>query len=353
MRVLRVYPFLPPLPGGMEKHVQRLTQEQRLLGCDVTVVFNRGNETAPVDLKVLPALNLRHIRPQSLRDFIFYLAILTRILRGGIRADVVHIHGDWSAFLLGRLLGWAVGASAMVASVHDVIHGGRWFSGYRHVLRGYALVYCTGAGDAQLLQDAGVVGARWQNSGIDVEFFVEDVAVNDKVTTDVVCVANFLPKKNLALVIEIASAMPEVNFLLIGDGPLRSALEVTCEHGEMKNVRFTGRLTPQEISHQLRASRVFLSTSFTEGTPTAILEAMACGLPVVTSRSNDYRELIATGRNGYVIDNFDPKNYVWILRDLLSNQPLLQEISARNKIEARRHTWPKVAERITNWMCVT
>lgn len=351
MRVLRLYPFLPPLPGGMEKHIQRLTQEQRLLGCDVTVVYNRGSETSPCDIKVLPALNLRSIKPQPLRDLIFYLAVLVKIMLGSIRADVIHIHGDWSAFLFGRVLGWAAGAHVMAGSVHGVVRKGRWAWVYKRVLNGYTVVYCTGAGDATYLQQAGVAGARWQNSGIDAEFFVKRTAANAKVATvDIACVANFFPVKNLALVIEIARAVPDLSFVLIGDGPQRSELESVCLKDELKNVRFTGRLSAQEISQQLTVSSIFLSTSFSEGTPTALLEAMACGLPVVTSCSNDYRNLIASGRNGYVIDNFNATSYVKLFRELLANRPLLADISIRNKTEAKRHAWPEVAKRITSWM---
>ena len=335
----------------MEKHIQRLTQEQRLLGCDVTVVFNRGSETSPGDLQVLSALDLRSIKPQPLRDLIFYLAVLVKIMLGGVRADIVHVHGDWSAFLFGRVLGWAVGARVLAASVHGVVRKGRWAWIYKRVLDGYKVVYCTGAGDATYLLHAGVAGARWQNSGIDAEFFVEKTAANDIVTAaDVACVANFFPVKNLALVIEIARALPEVNFVLIGDGPQRPALESACLKDALKNVRFTGRLSAQEISQQLQASRVFLSTSFSEGTPTALLEAMACGLPVVTSCSNDYRGLITAGLNGFVIENFAAKSYAKLLRALLTNLPLLADISLRNKADSKRHAWPEVARRITHWM---
>jgi glycosyltransferase involved in cell wall biosynthesis len=353
MRVLRIYPFLPPLPGGMEKHVQRLTQEQRLLGCDVITAFNQGEATSLHDLRILSIVNLRRVKPQALRDLIFYLAALVCVLFGGIRADVVHIHGDWSAFLFGRVLRWAVGADVMAASVHGAVRKGAWTRLYKCVLNGYGVVYCTGAADAAYLRQAGVVAARWQNSGIDAEFLIERSPPPIAVTmTDVVCVANFLPVKNLALVIQIARHLQDANFVLIGDGPQRPELVAACEKESLHNVRFAGKLSAKEICQQLRASRIFLSTSFSEGTPTALLEAMACGLPVVTSCSNDYRELITNGWNGYVIENFDAKNYVNVLRDLLSNQSLQGQISMRNKSEARRHAWPEVAKRITEWMRV-
>lgn len=350
MRILRVYPFLPPLPGGMEKHIQMLTREQRLLGCDVTVVFNHGDETAKSDIRIFPRLNLRHVKPQPLRDLIFYLAAAVRILLDGVRVDAIHIHGDWSAFLLGRLLGWVAGARVMVASVHGAVRKGLWASIYRRVLSSYAVVYSTGALDAKYLQNAGINHACWQNSGIDSAFFAEGKIISNECLNDVICVANFFPVKNLAFVTEIARQIPELTFLLIGDGPQKQAIEAMCKGKGLMNVNFTGRLSAHEIHKHLLASRVFLSTSFSEGTPTALLEAMACGLPIVTSCSNDYSDLIAAGKNGYVIENFDVQKYVHVLRDLLSDQQLLAEISTRNRAEAQKHAWPNIAERITTWM---
>lgn len=351
MRVLRIYPFLPPLPGGMEKHIQRLTQEQRLLGCEVTVIFNRGSATATSDLTVLPSLNLRGIKPQLLRDLIFFCAAYLKILTSRHRADVIHVHGDWSAFLFGRFLCAAAGARVMVASIHGVARKKAWGWFYSRILSAYGVVYCTGAGDAAYLQQVGVVAARWQNSGIDEVFFHERPAtLSEMAITDVVCVANFFPVKNMALAIDIARTMPNVKFVLIGDGPLRNSLEIFCNKHNISNVRFSGRLSTQEIVAQLNRARIFLATAYSEGTPTALLEAMACGLPIVTSQSNDYRDLIVNGRNGYVVDSFIANNYVEILRKLLADQSLRIEISARNRVEAKRHAWPVVARRITNWM---
>lgn len=350
MRIIRAYPFLPPVAGGMEKHVQRLTQEQRLLGCDVTILFNSGCPTSSADRQVLSGWNLRKIKLQVLRDAIFYLAAIIKVSGTGTRTDVLHIHGDWSAFFLGRVLGWATGAQFMMASVHGAVRTGRWSTVYRHALRGYAVVYCTGAKDAKALQSAGVTIARHQNSGIDEEFFLRELASDRYKSVDVVCVANFLPVKNLALVVQIAKLMPELGFMLIGEGPQRQVLEDSVKCDGLRNVQFAGPLPTPEIARRLRTSRIFLITSLSEGTPTALLEAMACGLPIVTSHSNDYEDVLKLGFNGYVVEDFDAKKYVDVIGKLLSDQPLCDKISAYSKIEAKRHSWIEVAKRITNWV---
>ncbi|UFS69931.1 glycosyltransferase family 4 protein [Geomonas sp. RF6] len=349
MRILRLYPFLPPLPGGMERHIQRLSEEQRRLGCQVTILFNRGEGTAPCDLRVLSWLNLRKVRPQALRDLLYYLAVALKAAATGIRADVVHVHGDWSAFFLGRLVRAITGASRSVASLHCAPPRKGWHLVYRAALKGYSVVYTTGAGDAAYLRERCKVPACWQNSGVDEHFF-EGVTAPAETLADVVCVANFLPVKNHALVLEIARALPERRFLLIGDGPLRAPLEEHCLTSGLANVFFAGRLSGPEVRRALAGSRVFLSTALREGTPTALLEAMGCGLPVVISASNDYGTLVREGENGYVVEGFAPERYVALLRGLLAEGERLKEMGERNRQESRRHVWPEVARRITGWM---
>jgi glycosyltransferase involved in cell wall biosynthesis len=171
-----------------------------------------------------------------------------------------------------------------------------------------------------------------------------------KRTFDVISVGSFVPKKNFELVIQIAEKMPEHSFLLVGDGPQRAAIEADCRHRGMTNVTFTGQLAPAEVARALRRARIFLLTSLAEGTPTALLEAMACGLAIVTSRSNNFDDILKPGQNGYVIDGFQAQDYVLKICELLDDSNLLEEISRHNSEQAMSYSWPAVAKRITDWM---
>lgn len=349
MHILRIYPFLPPLPGGMEKHILRLSEEQRLLGCTVSLVFNQGQATTPDDIRILPALNMRNLAPRALRDLLFYAGVAAAVVRRRVRPDVLHIHGDWSAMLCGRLIGWLTGARVKVASFHGQTRKGAWRHVYRAVLAGYEMTYTTGAAETSYLEACGLRAVYWQNSGIESQFF-EDGAQHGAAEVDVLVVGNFLPVKNYPLVVDIARAMPDVSFLLIGDGPQRAQIEQTCQAGGLRNVRFSGALPSPEVCARMRGARLLLSTSLSEGTPTSLLEAMAVGLAVVTSRSNNYDKLIKPGCNGYIVDGFDSADYVAKLRILLDDTALLREVALRNRREARTHSWPEVARKITQWM---
>lgn len=346
-RILRIYPFLPPLPGGMEKHVLRLTEEQRYLNCDVTVAFNQGQATSLSDIQILPWLNLRRIKPQALRDIIFYISLIANIAFNGRRYDIVHVHGDWSAFLFGQLIARISGSKKHVCSLHGIARRGVWRVLYRIVLSGYTMVYSTGRQDAEYLDGLSKGTVRWQHSGIDSVFFNKDDICERHF--DVISVGSFLPVKNFNLIVEIAQILPGVSFLLVGDGPQKSIIEARCRDRGISNITFLGHLSPSEVSKQMKQSRIFLLTSFSEGTPTVLLEAMASGLAVITSGSNDYEDLIKPGQNGYVIEGFQADFYAQKIDQLLNNSSMLTEISCRNREQATCFGWPEVAKRITDW----
>lgn len=351
MRIIRIYQFLPPLGGGMEKHVHSLSLEQRALGCDVVVVFNSGAKTAENDIQILQGKNTRLIRPQFLRDLVFFAFAILKLLRCRARADVVHVHGDWSAFLLGRIVKKVTGATTLVAGIHGAVRRGRWGSIYKRILEPYAMAYCTGADDAAYLQNQGIRSVRWQSSGVSSEFYAPVASVSGSgAAFDVVCVANFFPVKNLFLLINIAIAAPEVRFLIVGDGPQKSSFLEACERADVKNICVAGRLSTKQLALKLTEAKIFLSVSISEGTPTAMLEAMARGLPVVTSASNKFDDFLRNGENGYVIQGFSAGDYVDVIRRLMKDDGLRKNISLTNLADSKKFSWSVVASRITQWM---
>jgi glycosyltransferase involved in cell wall biosynthesis len=100
---------------------------------------------------------------------------------------------------------------------------------------------------------------------------------------------------------------PDLRFLIIGTGGLEQKLKAFAgELGIEKNVVFHGWAKDnREIASLLNRSRVFVLTSYAEGGPRTPLEAMACGIPVVTTPVGLMKELIKDGENGLLI-NWDP-----------------------------------------------
>jgi len=119
-----------------------------------------------------------------------------------------------------------------------------------------------------------------------------------------VCVARFAPQKNHALLLNAfargPAANPHARLLLVGDGALRMDLERRAKNlGLDRSVRFLGLRS--DIPDVLGASDVFVLSSDYEGNPLSILEAMASGLPIVSTAVGGVPSLVESGAHGFLV----------------------------------------------------
>ncbi len=89
---------------------------------------------------------------------------------------------------------------------------------------------------------------------------------------------------------------------IVGDGPERQRVLFTIDDlGLREHVRLLGNLPPDRVRERLHDSDAFLLSSLSEGISNAALEAMACGLPVVTTDCGGMREAVTDGVEGFVV----------------------------------------------------
>ena len=102
--------------------------------------------------------------------------------------------------------------------------------------------------------------------------------------------------------------------VFIGDGEDMTQLQNYCKKDlDEKSILIKGFLGSDLISCYLNASNVFLSGSLVEGWPTTMVEALACGIPIVSTEVSGSEVMIENGLNGYVVKGRDPKvfsNYI-------------------------------------------
>jgi colanic acid/amylovoran biosynthesis glycosyltransferase len=84
-------------------------------------------------------------------------------------------------------------------------------------------------------------------------------------------------------------------------------LHTVADLGLEENVRLRGDASSQEVSRRLQASHVLLHAGITEGIPNAIVEAMACGLPIVAAGCGGVPEAITDGVEGFLVKPRDPE----------------------------------------------
>ena len=162
-----------------------------------------------------------------------------------------------------------------------------------------------------------------------------------------VSVARLVEKKGIEYAIDaVAQLLREglaVDYTVVGDGPLRAALEArSASHGAGDRIRITGWRDRAEVASILAAAHLLVAPSVTssdgdqEGIPVALMEAMAAGLPIATTRHSGIPELVEEGVSGLLVPERDAAALADALRELATNPERWQAMgrAGRAKVEA-------------------
>lgn len=132
----------------------------------------------------------------------------------------------------------------------------------------------------------------------------------------------------------LAADFPRIQFVIVGDGPLRAALQQQADAlGLTHHVTFTGSV--RDVPAQLRAADIYVSTSHYEGMPMATLEAMAWGVPVVASDVPGNRAVVEHGRTGLLFQSGDSAGLAAQLRAVMADPvaAAARAATARDRVE--------------------
>ena len=150
----------------------------------------------------------------------------------------------------------------------------------------------------------------------------------------------FLPVKNVLRMIDafaiVQRERPDVRFMLAGDGPLREAMEQrSADAGLTQTVEFVGHVTQPQLAGLMQQSSVLCLPSVSEGWPNVIVEALACGCPVVGSAVGGMPEQIVSEDYGYLCN---PQSTADIAEKILN---ALDRDWDRQALAARGSTWQR------------
>ncbi|RJR28273.1 glycosyltransferase family 1 protein [candidate division WWE3 bacterium] len=142
-----------------------------------------------------------------------------------------------------------------------------------------------------------------------IEFDKVQSVEPDKETSDIIYVGRLLKHKNVDLLIksvaEIVKSKPDIRCTIIGEGPEQESLEKLVEEMKLENNIFLkGRIESHDkVFALMKASKVFVSLSEREGFGVTVLEAQACGIPVVLTKHplNASQDLLSS-QNSYAVE---------------------------------------------------
>jgi glycosyltransferase involved in cell wall biosynthesis len=151
----------------------------------------------------------------------------------------------------------------------------------------------------------------------------------------VLTVARLDEQKGHRYLIEAAAQVPEAQFVLAGDGPLRALLETQARLlGVEQRVRFLGHR--DDIGDLLADCDVFVLPSLYEGLPLAILEAMSAGKPVIATKIGGTDEAVISGETGLLVPPSDPTALAAAIRTVLSDRHLAQRLALAGQARVKQ-----------------
>jgi glycosyltransferase involved in cell wall biosynthesis len=148
----------------------------------------------------------------------------------------------------------------------------------------------------------------------------------------------------------VCEERPHVSFVLVGNGPLLPSIRREAERIGMKSrIVFAGYLTGHRLIESYQNACVCVSPSYYEGLPTFILEAMACGIPVVATNIRAHADVISNGVNGFLVPVRSPHDMAKMICMLLDEADSRKTVgkAARQTVE-ENYTWDKVSEKVVD-----
>jgi glycosyltransferase involved in cell wall biosynthesis len=173
-------------------------------------------------------------------------------------------------------------------------------------------------------------------TGVDTKFFIPDRARSPNARPRILFVGSLRTYKQPHIVVDAAARFPQADFRIAGDGPLAVEMRRRVTTEKLKNVDFLGLLTADCLRVEYQSADIFLFPSRWEGSPKVILEAAACGLPVI-ARSDYSPETVLHGVSGYQAAS--DQSIFAHLEDLLNNPALRQELGRNGRRLSEKYDW--------------
>lgn len=164
-------------------------------------------------------------------------------------------------------------------------------------------------------------------------------------------VGRFAPEKRVGLLLDVFHLLlreiPDARLVLMGDGPERD--EILRRVGRLNLADRVELVAPNPaVEGTLHRFDVFVMTSALEGLPNAAIEALAAGIPVVSTRVGDMADIVVEGRTGALFENEDPGSMAATLARVLADRTLAENAAAAGpKLVEERFSLRRAVERLT------
>ena len=187
-------------------------------------------------------------------------------------------------------------------------------------------------------------------NGIDINEFFPDYAKKDKNKFTVICVSRVTPRKGIRFLVQAVEKLSKkydnLRLIVVGDGNERDSLEnLVQEVGLKEKIAFTGPIPHENVGEYYNKSDIFALPSFNEGMSNTMLEALACGLPLIATNTGGAEELVKDGVNGFIVKMSDAEDLAEKIEKFLINKELEEKMGKESRLLAEKMSWSAVAKK--------
>jgi len=352
LKILRVAPDIyPHMVGGFGIHIHEMSKEQVRLGNDVTVyTASEGVESA---YRTADGYDVHNFKPliKVLGNSIMP-SMLFDLLNEQSDYDIVHAHSHLFFSTNLSAVARKLGSTPLVITNHGLNSqtAPKWFqnlytaTGARLTFAAADKILCYTETEKQELVDLGIKSEKIEviHNGIDTDLFVPArESCFDK--QNLLWVGRYAKGKGLDYLIDAFSILkkrhPDITLTMVGTGPDKDNITQKIRDLNLEsNIIMKDFVPNSEIVDMYQNSSVFVLPSLEEGVPRTILEAMACGIPVVCSRLPQLVDIV--DGCGMLVPVKDAQALADSVSKVLSDSSLAEKFrknGRRNVVE--NHSW--------------
>lgn len=192
-------------------------------------------------------------------------------------------------------------------------------------------------------------------NGIDESLYypkLDNFSHNNKIRV-LLCLSRLAPEKRVEDAIMsmplILEKFPDVLLRIVGDGSDREELEkLSIKLNLRDNVEFIGHVPHDKVIIEYHRASIFLLPSDNEGFPNTFLEAISCGLPVITTPVGDLKSIVPDAGNGIVVRYHSPSDIADAVCKIFSDDETYSQFSENSLKLSKEYSWKEVASRYHN-----
>jgi glycosyltransferase involved in cell wall biosynthesis len=183
-------------------------------------------------------------------------------------------------------------------------------------------------------------------NGVDLDRFYPEKSQRMPDMARLLTVGRLSATKRVEMLVDVVEILHKngckIHFTIVGGGASEQQLrQILTERKVAEIIEVTGRVEQETMPQVYRRHDIFVSASMQEGMSNAMLEAMASGLPIITTRCEGVEELIAG--NGIIIEKPNAEGIAAAIMQLIQDKHLFSSMSAASRKHAELFSWSSVA----------